>query len=66
MANVRIYFEELDDVTPNDTRKGKIRPGYEYVNVQIIFDIKMYGKFTRKARLVDDGNTTAPPALITY
>ena len=39
-------------------RKGGITPGYEHVNVKMIFDIKMYGKFTRKSILVDNGHTT--------
>ena len=34
--------------------------------MHMIFDIKMYGKFTRKARLVVDGHTTAPSSSITY
>ena len=66
MTNVRIAFENLDDVTPDDMRKGKIKPGYENVNVHMIFDIKMYGKFTRKSILVADGHITAPPSSITY
>ena len=64
IANVRIEFEKLDCVTPNDTRKGKIRPGYEHVNVNMIFDINMDVKFTRKVIFVNDGRTTAPPSLI--
>jgi Reverse transcriptase (RNA-dependent DNA polymerase). len=32
----------------------------------MIFDIKMDGKFTRKARLVAGGHTTDPPASATY
>ena len=32
----------------------------------MIFYTKMYGKFTRKERLVADGHTTAPPSSITY
>ena len=32
----------------------------------MVFDIKMDGKFTRKARLVADGHTTATPSSITY
>ena len=47
-------------------REGKIKPGHEHVNVHMIFDIKMYGKFTIKARLVADSHTTAPPSSITY
>ena len=48
MTNVRIEFEHLDVVTPDDMRKGNIKPGYEHVNLHIVFDIKMDGKFTRK------------------
>ena len=47
-------------------RKGNIQPGYEHVNVHMIFDIKMDGKFTRKEILVADGHTTAPPPSNTY
>ena len=47
-------------------RKVDINPGYEHVNLHMIFDIKMCGKFTRKARLVADGHTTARPSSITY
>ena len=32
----------------------------------MIFDIKMYGKFTRKVRLVAYRHTTVPPSSITY
>ena len=65
-ANIRIEFENLDDVTHDGMRKRKIKPGYEHVNVHMIFDIKMNGKFTRKARLVANGHTKAPPSSITY
>ena len=47
-------------------RKVNINPECDQVNLQIIFCIKMDGKFTIKARLVADGHTTAPPLLITY
>ena len=66
MRNVRIEFEKLDGVTPDEIRKGEIKPKYEHANVHIIFEIKMDGKFTIKARLVADGHTTAPPSSITY
>ena len=66
MENVRIAFDKLDGVTPDEMRKGKIRPGYEHVNVHILFDIKMDGKFTRKEILVADGHTTAPQSYIAY
>ena len=66
MLNMHIEFEKIDIVTPYDTRKGKIRPGYDHVNVPMIFDINMDGKFTRKSILVADGHTTAPPSSITH
>ena len=66
MTNVRIAFEKLDGVTSDEMRKGNIKPGYEHVNVHMIFDIKMDGKFTRKSRLVVEGHKTEPPSSITY
>ena len=47
-------------------KKGDIKPGYEHVNVHMIFDINMDGKFTRKSILVADGHITAFPSSITY
>ena len=58
MANVRIAFDKLDNVTPNEMRKRKIRPGYEHVNVHMIFDMKVDGEFIRKAIFVAGGDTT--------
>ena len=66
MANTRISFENIDGVTPDEIRNGKIKPIYDHVNMHMIFDINMDRKFTRKARLVADGHTTAPPSSITY
>ena len=60
--NFRIAFEKLDGVTPDEMRNGKIKTGYEHVNVHMIFDINMDGKFTRKAILVAGGHKTAPPS----
>ena len=60
MANAHIEFEKIDSVTPDETRKVKIRPGYEHINAHMKFDINMDWKFTRKAILVADGHTTAP------
>ena len=65
MTNVCIEFEKLDGVGLDEMRKGRINPGYEHVNVHMLFDIKMYGKFTRKVRLVADGHKTASPSSIT-
>ena len=59
---LRIFY----GVTPDETRKRNIKPGYEHVNVHMVFDIKMDGKFTRKSILVADGHTTVPSSSITY
>ena len=64
MKNVCIEFEHFDGVTPDEIRKWNIKPGYERVNVHMIFDINIYGKFNRKSRLVDGGHKTAPPSSI--
>ena len=66
MTNVRIALENVDGVTPDDMRKENIKPGYEHINVHMIFDTKMDGKFTRRAILVADGPTTSPPSSIAY
>ena len=58
MKSVRIAFDELEGVTEEEIQTGKVKPGYKYCGTHIIFDIKMDGKFTRKARLVADGHKT--------
>jgi len=40
--------------------------GYQEIKCHMIFDIKMDGNFTRKARLVAGGHTTKTPASSTY
>ena len=50
MRNVRVAFEKIDDVTEEQMKTGKIRPGYSYCSTHMIFDVKMDGSFTRKAR----------------
>ena len=65
-TNVSITFDNLDGVTTDEMRKWKIKPGYEHVNVHMIFDINMDGKFTRNEILVADGHTTELPSSITY
>ena len=66
MMNVRIEFDKLDGITPDEMRKGKINTGYYHINVHMLFDINIDGKFTRKEILVDDGHTITPPSSITY
>ena len=66
MKNVRVAFEVLPGITEDKMRDGKVKPGFKYCGTHMIFDIKMDGKFTRKARLVADGHTTDVPSSITY
>ena len=66
MKNVRVAFQSLEGVSPEEMKKGKVKPGYSYCGTHMIFDIKMDGKFTRKARLVADGHLTKTPSSITY
>ena len=65
MRNI-IPFEKIDGVTEAEMRTGKIRPGYSHCSTHMVFDIKMDGSFTRKARLVADGHKTRLPTSITY
>lgn len=57
MTNVRIAFEV---VPPGQ----KAPPGYQYVGLMMVFDIKM--DFTRKARLVARGDQTDTPSTLIY
>ena len=41
-------------------------PGYEQINVHMIFDIKMDGKFTEEEILMADVHTKSPPLSLTY
>ena len=66
MANVRVAFQVLKVVTLEQMIEGKVKPGFKYVGTHIIFDIKMDGKFTRKARLAAGGHKTAPPSSTSY
>ena len=64
--NVCIALENIDSVFSDQTINGKIRPGYENIDVHIKFGINMDGKFNIKLKLVSDGHTTSPPLFITY
>ena len=66
MANVRVAFEKLENISVEEMKTGKIKPGFKFCSTHMIFDIKMDGKFTRKARLVADGHKTDVPSSITY
>jgi hypothetical protein len=57
MQNVRVAFDIKDHAT-------KPPPGYEYVDLMMVYDIKM--DYTWKARLCARGDQTEPPKEITY
>ena len=60
MTNVCIEFEKIDGVIPYDMKKRNICPGYEHINVHMIFDINMDRNFTRREILVTNGHITSP------
>ena len=66
MKNVRVAFTLWEDGNVDDARSGQKLVGYQEIKCHMIFDIKMDGRFTRKARLVAGGHTTDAPASITY
>ena len=66
MKNIKIAFDKLEGVTEEEMHTGKVKPGYKYYGTPMIFDIKIDGKFIRKARLVADGHKTNVPSSITY
>jgi hypothetical protein len=57
MQNVCVAFDIKDHAT-------KPPPGYEYVDLMMVYDIKM--DYTWKARLCARGDQTEPPKEITY
>eukprot|EP00957_Ditylum_brightwellii_P132163 10077067-Ditylum_brightwellii.AAC.1 len=59
-------FEKEEELSPDDVRNGKGLVGYQEIKCHMIFDIKMDGNFTRKARYVAGGHMTDPPSSITY
>lgn len=65
MSRVRIAFEK-SLITPDEMRRGQIRPGYQEIKCHWVFDMKMDGNFTRKARLVAGGHMTEEPVVPTY
>ena len=51
----------VSHITSDNMWKGKIKSGYDNVEVYMIFNINMDGEFMRKASLLYDGHTTATP-----
>ena len=61
-------FERWDKGSADDLKKGKVKlPGFQRITCHMIFDVKMDGNFTRKARFVANGaKTDDVPAFLTY
>ena len=59
MANVRVTFKVFKGVTPDQMREGKAKPGFKFVGIHMIFNIKMDGNFTRKSIIVPGGHKKA-------
>ena len=66
MSKARVAFQRLDGYTPDDVRANKALVGYQETKGHWIFDIKMDGKFTRKARFVAGGHLIDAPSSLTY
>ena len=58
MINVQPAFRKWEDGDLQDTLRGEKLVGYQRIRCHLIFDIKMEGKFTRKARFVAGGKTS--------
>lgn len=65
LSKVKVAFEK-SHLSPEDMRRGQSRPGYQEIKCHWVFDVKMDGNFTRKARLVAGGHTTETPTSMTY
>jgi len=61
-------FERWDGGSPEDLLSGRAKlPGFTQISCHMIFDVKMDGKFTRKARFVANGSKTeSVPSHLTY
>ena len=66
MANVCVSFKVLKRSDTSADEIGKGKQEFKYVGTNIIFDIKMDGKFTTRARLVTGVHKTASPLTTTY
>jgi hypothetical protein len=64
VSKVKVAFNRWDKGTLEDAWNGKHLVGFQEIGCHMIFDIKMDGNFTRKARLVAGGHKTVAPASI--
>ena len=66
MKNFCVAFGAWEEGSLDDSSRGQKLVGYQEIHCHMIFDIKMDGRFTRKARYFSGGHTTDPPSSITY
>ena len=66
MKKARPAFTKRDDLNTQKCREGKELIGHEEIGCHMIFDVKMDGSFTRKARFVANGDETDPPSHLTH
>ena len=66
MKKARPAFTKRDDLNIQRCREGKELIECEKIGCHMIFDVKMDGSFTRKARFVAAGVETDPPSHLTY
>ena len=61
-------FERWEKGSAADLKSGRKKlPGYQRITCHMVFDVKMDGNFTRKARFVANGAETEDvPAFLTY
>jgi len=65
MKNVRVAFQRYTEGLDGSQGPSSLQ-GYQEIKCHMIFDIKMDGDFTRKARFVAGGHTTEAPSSSTY
>ena len=63
---MKVAWRAKEDATPEEIRSGKSGEliGHQETDCHMVFDVKM--DFTRKARFVAGGHTTAAPSSITH
>ena len=68
MKNIKLAFREYIKIRlAKELRDNpQLLPGFQEIKCHMIFDIKIDGRFTRKARYVAGGHMTKPPTSITY
>ena len=66
MKKICVAFEAWEPGSLEYAMRGQNLVRYQEIRCHIIFDIKMNGRFTSKARYVAGGHTTDPPYSITH